>query len=88
MRVRFKDLLPLPPHKAIPPPKTKTPIHLMSRKASDREIRAGAKVCVLFTEEVLTANNQTNPSLSKLLEEFKDVFLFRVTNRTTPYQRY
>lgn len=38
---KINDLLPLPPHRSVPPPKTYTPLHLVTRKDCDRELKAG-----------------------------------------------
>ena len=47
-----KELVPLPPHKTIPPKATKQPIHLMNRKECDRKIKGKEELYILFTKEV------------------------------------
>ena len=69
---KLKDLIPLSPHKTIPPP-TKKPIHFISRKGCDKEVSNRATVYLLFTKEV--CKTLTIPSeVSQLLEKYKDVF--------------
>ena len=36
---KMKELIPLPPPKAIPPPKTKQPVHLVSKKSHEKEVK-------------------------------------------------
>lgn len=49
---RLKELVPLPPYKAVPPPKNKPPVHLISRKGCLKEMKAGTPMFVLFTREI------------------------------------
>ena len=69
---KTKDLIPLPPHKAIPPPPHK-PVHLISRKVCEKEIKCKSQVYILFTKEV--GKTEEIPSKVKpLLQQFADVF--------------
>lgn len=45
-----KILLPLPPHKTIPSPKPKQPVHLISRKGCEKLVRSGNSVFSLFVK--------------------------------------
>ena len=47
-----KELVPLPPHKAIPPKTPKAHIHLINRRECYREIRGNEELYVFFTKEV------------------------------------
>lgn len=49
---KLKDLLPLPPHRAIPPPKQKKVVQPMARKEYRREIEKEGVVLILFSKEV------------------------------------
>ena len=70
---RLKDLIPLPPHKAIPFP-TRKPVHLMSRKVCEKELKSKEMIYVSFTKEVTKA--ATIPSeVQPLLQQYAYVFL-------------
>ena len=72
---RTKELMPLPPHKTIPPVKIKpSPTHLIGRKECDRELRSGNQVFVLFTKELPSTYTPIHPAVQGLIEEFQDVF--------------
>ena len=71
---KTKELMPLPPHKAIPLVKTKQPTHLIGRKECDRELRSGNPVFVLFTKELPSTHTPIHPAVQELIEEFQDVF--------------
>ncbi|XP_057543336.1 uncharacterized protein LOC130821562 [Amaranthus tricolor] len=47
-----KELIPLPPHRAVPPKPSKAPIHLMTRKECEREIEQEEELYLLITKEV------------------------------------
>ena len=68
---KLKDLL---PHKVIPPPNTKTPLHLMSRRSCEKELRAGNELFILFTIEISNSPSSTNLTVLRLLKKFEDVF--------------
>ena len=71
---RTKELMPLPPHKAIPPVKTKQPTHLIGRKECDRELRSRSQVFGLFTKELPSTHTSIHPAVQELIKEFQDVF--------------
>ena len=48
---KLKDLIPLPPHGTIPPPKSKPCVSLMSRKVSKKEIKREGRAFLLFNKE-------------------------------------
>ena len=68
-----KELIPLPPHRAVPPKPVKAPIHLMTRKECEKEIESREELYLLIMKEI---QNQPSipPELQSLLEQFKDVF--------------
>lgn len=57
-----KELVHLPPHKAIPPKNTKPPVNLMIRNDGIRELKAKRKIYVLFLKE----NSEAMPIPSEL----------------------
>lgn len=71
---KTKELLPLPPHKAIPPTKDKQPIHLIGRRQCDQELKIGNTLLVLFTKESTSYNETIPPAIRDLIQEYKDVF--------------
>ena len=71
---KTKELLPLPPHKAVPPPKTRATLQLMSRKKCEKETKLGLGLFVQFTKEVQPTTKQIHQRLLRLLEEFSDIF--------------
>lgn len=58
---KLNDLIPLPPYKTIPPP-TMKPVHLVSRKVSEKEVKNIAAAYLLSTKEV----SKSSPIPSKL----------------------
>ncbi|XP_057543874.1 uncharacterized protein LOC130823266 [Amaranthus tricolor] len=68
-----KELIPLPPHRAVPPKPVKAPIHLMTRRECEKEIESREELYLLIMKEI---QNQPSipPELQSLLEQFKDVF--------------
>ncbi|XP_057520819.1 uncharacterized protein LOC130801075 [Amaranthus tricolor] len=68
-----KELVPLPPHKAIPPKAPKPPIHLINRRECDREIKGKEELYLLFTKEV-SSPTPILPELRDLIEQYRDVF--------------
>ena len=72
---KLKDLMPLPPHKALPPQKPKSSVSLMSRKVSIKEVRKEGKAFLLFSKEVKQESNTLDPRITDLLEQYDDVFL-------------
>jgi hypothetical protein len=69
---KLKDLIPLPPHKAIPPIKKK-PVHLINRKLCEKEIKNKEAVYLLFTKEI-EKSVAIPPEMSQLLHQYQDVF--------------
>ena len=68
-----KELVPLPPHKSVPPKATKPPVHLMTRKECAKEIAGAGQVYMLFTKE--TSEAQPIPTeLKPLLTQYQDIF--------------
>lgn len=51
------ELIPLPPHRAIPPTKTKPPINLIRRKKCLKDLRTREVTLILCTKEVATEEN-------------------------------
>ena len=70
---KMKELVPLPPHRAIPPKATKQPIHLINRRECDREIMGKKELYILFTKEV-SSPTPTPPELGDLIDQYRDVF--------------
>lgn len=68
-----KELVPLPPHKAIPPKETRPPVHLINRKHCDREIKGNREVFLLFTKEVQDSTNILT-EVQGLIRQYQDVF--------------
>ena len=71
---KLKELIPLPLHRAIPPPKTKQPVHLISRKSCVRELRQAGCCWILFTKEVEQGKIELPKEIKSIVEEFLDVF--------------
>ena len=69
---KLKHLIPLPPHKAIPPP-AKKPVHLMSWKVCEKELKSKNMIYVLFTKEVAQTTDMP-PEVKPLLQQYDDVF--------------
>ena len=69
---KLEDLILLPPHKAISPPVRK-PVHLMSRKVCEKELKNKNVVYVLFTKEVQQAID-IPLEVKPLLQQYADVF--------------
>lgn len=69
---KLKELVPLPPHRAIPPP-LKEPIHLISRKVCEKEIKNREVVYLFFTKEV-SSPSTIPPKVKPLLEQYRDMF--------------
>ncbi|XP_057526371.1 uncharacterized protein LOC130805605 [Amaranthus tricolor] len=68
-----KELLPLPPHRAVPPKITKVHVHLMNRRECEKEIQGQGEIYLLVTKEV----HEPIPiphELRSLLDQYKDVF--------------
>ena len=71
---KLKDLIPLPPHKAISPPKIKQPMHLISRKSYVKEIKQSGHCWILFTKEIELGEAIVPREIKPIIEEFIDVF--------------
>ncbi|XP_057522558.1 uncharacterized protein LOC130802561 [Amaranthus tricolor] len=69
---KLKELVPLPPHRTVPPP-VREPVHLISRKVCEKEIKNKNEVYVLVTKEVEQAA-EIPQAVKPLLQQFKDVF--------------
>ena len=65
---KLKDLMPLPPHKTLPPQKNKHCISLISRKVSEKEVKRGGKTLLLFYKEVRDESASLDPRIAVLLE--------------------
>ena len=70
----LKDLIPLPPHKAIPPPKNRHPINLISWKIYIKEKQQEGQGWILFTKEVGLKEYLLPKEVEPLIQEFIDVF--------------
>src|SRR5688572_30029271 len=66
---KLKDLMPLPPHKTLPPQNNKTSIALISRKVSEKIIKRGERAFLLFNKEVLDQTTPLDPRMAELLEK-------------------
>ena len=62
----------MPPYKAILPPIRK-PVHLMSRKVGEKELKNKEVIYALFTKEVTQAA-AIPPEVQLLLHQYQDVF--------------
>ena len=72
---KLKDLLPLPPHRSLPPTKDTKVIKLVTKKECTREILLEGRMYLLFSKECEKGNNEPqNSQLQALLLEFSDVF--------------
>ncbi|CAO2827817.1 unnamed protein product [Amaranthus hypochondriacus] len=71
---KLKALMPLPPHKTLPPPQNKPCTSLMSRKVTERELRREGQAFLLFSKEITEENTFTDPRIKDLLHQFADVF--------------
>ena len=72
---KMNELIPLPPHRTIPPPpKGKQPIHLISRKSCIMEIRQVAQGWIMFTKDVDPGRTKLPTEIKPIIEEYKDVF--------------
>lgn len=71
---KLKDLMPLPPHKTLPPQTNKTSVALISRKVSEKVIKRGERAFLLFNKEVRDQAAPIDPKVTKLLERYADVF--------------
>lgn len=69
---KLKDLIPLPPHKDIPP-LIKKPVHLINRTVCEKKIINKEIVYLLFIEEV-NINSSIPPEIRQLLHQYQDVF--------------
>ena len=70
----LKDLMPLTPHKTLPPQRHKPIVSLMSRKVSEKEVRREGKAFLLFNKEVKHDSATIDPRITELLEQYADVF--------------
>ena len=68
-----KELLPLPPHRTVPPKPTHVHVHLMSRRECEKEIQGEGEIFLLVTKEVHKPM-PIPPELRGLLDQYKDVF--------------
>ena len=68
-----KELIPLPPHRAVPPKPTKVPVHLMNRRECEKEVEGKEELYLLVTKEVHDPM-PIPPKLRGLLNQYKDVF--------------
>ena len=68
-----KELLPLPPHRAVPPKSAQDHVHLMSRKECEREIQGEGEIYLLIAKEVQDPK-PIPPELRTLLDQYRDVF--------------
>ena len=69
---KLQELIPLPPHKAIPPPVRK-PVHLISRRICEKKIKNKNEVYVLVTKEV-EQPVEIPREMKLLLQQYMDVF--------------
>ena len=82
-----KELIPLPPHQAIPPKPTKTPTLLITRRECDREIRGRRELYLLFTKEVSKAA-PIPPRLKQLIDQYLDVFPTELPAKKHEYEMF
>lgn len=83
---KTKELLPLPPHKAIPPAKTKQPVHLIGRRECVKGFKTGANILILFTKEVVPLDETIHLAVVDLIKEFSDVFPTDLRQGLPPYK--
>ncbi|XP_057550663.1 uncharacterized protein LOC130828721 [Amaranthus tricolor] len=68
-----KELIALPPHRAVPPTAAKVPVHLISRRECEKEVKGNEELYLLITKEVQEPT-PIPPDMKNLLEQYKDVF--------------
>lgn len=80
-----KELIPLPPHRAIPPRKNNPPTHLITRKTCEKEMKGNREVYLLFTKET---NNPTPlpAEVRDLIDQYMDVFPADLPSRLPPFR--
>ena len=71
---KLKDLIPLPPYRAIPPPKSKQPVDLISRKDCERKLRQVGYCWIMFTKEIEQKQIELPEEIRPIIEEFLNVF--------------
>ena len=66
-------MIPLSPHRAVPPKPTKVPVHLMNRRECEKEVEGKEELYLLVTK-VVHDPMPIAPKLRGLLNQYKDVF--------------
>ena len=70
---RRKELIPLPPHRVVPPKPTQVHVHLIRRRECEREVQGEGEIYLLVTKEVQEPL-PIPPDMQYLLDQYKDVF--------------